>query len=319
MAGLDNINFEIMDEETEMFSKETNTTTGSTTFTESSVEKSVSLTDKIAEYVKQKNPNVYILTPCYGGQCFVNYVHCLLATIDLFRKLNIDLRVEFCKNDSLVSRARNNLVARAMSDPKMTHFIFIDADISWDPMDIIKLLISDKQLIGGIYPLKHYEWKDLVVDKTNPYNSNVIQSWINRKNQSQFKDVITDESLVQQKLLKYNVNYLGNTLTIDQNLAEVRHLATGFMMIKRDVISKMSRGYPSTKYVDDVQFLRAEENEFAFALFDCGVEDGHYLSEDWLFCERWRKMGGQIFIDVSISLTHTGTEDYRGCYISSLI
>ena len=88
--------------------------------------------------------------------------------------------------------------------------MFIDSDISWDPIDIIKLLLSDKQLVGGIYPLKYYDWKDLIKDKNNPYNSNVIQSWITRKNQSQFKDAISDEALVQHKLLRYNVNYINN-------------------------------------------------------------------------------------------------------------
>jgi len=45
----------------------------------------------------------------------------------------------------------------------------------------------------------------------------------------------------------------------------------------------------------------------------------HYMSEDWMFCERWNKMGGSIFIDVSISLNHTGSETYKGCYMASLI
>jgi hypothetical protein len=112
---------------------------------------------------------------------------------------------------------------------------------------------------------------------------------------------------------------LNNTLSIEKNLAKVKHLATGFMMIKRNVIEKMSMAFPSTKYVDDVNFLKPNENEFAYALFDCGVEEGHYFSEDWLFCHRWSKMGGTIWIDVSISLTHTGIEDYRGCYIASMM
>ena len=81
----------------------------------------------------------------------------------------------------------------------------------------------------------------------------------------------------------------------------------------------MSMAFPSTKYTDDVCFLRAEENKYAYALFDCGVEDGHYFSEDWLFCKRWSKMGGNIFVDVSINLIHTGIEDYKGSYISTII
>jgi acyl-CoA synthetase (AMP-forming)/AMP-acid ligase II len=314
-----NIKFDVLDDDESLFKSNNETTTENPAIKNAEVTQDLTFEEKIREYVSTKNPCVYILTPCYGGMCYVDYLMCLMATVERFRNLGIELKVEFCKNDSLVSRARNNLIARAMNNPRMTHVIFIDSDIAWDPIDIVKLLIADKQLIGGIYPLKHYDWNELIKDKTNPYNSNVIQSWINRKNQSQFKDVISDDALVQQKLLKYNVNYLHNTLSIEKNLAEVRHLATGFMMIKRNVLDKMSKAYPSTKYVDDVQFLSGTENDFAYALFDCGVIEDHYMSEDWLFCERWRKMGGKIFIDVSIPLSHTGSETYRGCYLSSLL
>lgn len=319
MSELNSVNYDIMEDEESLFSSNESTTQRTTIVKEDIVSQEMSFEEKVNEFVRTKQPCVYILTPCYGGMCHVDYLHCLLATMDKFRLMGIEIKVEFCKNDSLVSRARNNLVARAMNNPKLTHIMFIDSDISWDPIDVVKLLLDDKQLVGGIYPLKYYDWKDLIVDKTNPYNSNVIQSWINRKNQSQFKNMISDEALVQHKLLKYNVNYIDNTLSIDKNLAEVRHLATGFMMIKRDVIEKMSRAFPSTKYVDDVQFLNGTENDFAFALFDCGVVDAHYMSEDWMFCERWRQMGGKIYIDVSIPLSHSGTETFRGCYLTTLI
>ena len=275
----------------------------------------------VQEYLSKNKPCIYILTPCFGSVCFVNYVHCLISTIDTLRQYGIEVVIEFCRNDSLVSRARNNLVARAMANPKMTHIMFIDNDITWDINDILKLLISDKNLVGGIYPLKNYNWSDLLVDKKDPTNPspNTIQQMIDRKNNSQFKDIISDESMVQFNLVRYNVNYLDSTLNIDKNLAKVKHIATGFMMIKRNVIEKMSQAFPSTKYVDDVNFLKKEENEFAYALFDCGVEEGHYFSEDWLFCHRWTKMGGSIWMDVSIALTHTGIEDYKGCYITSII
>jgi len=242
-----------------------------------------------------------------------------MNTVELFRKLNIPLKIEFCKNDSLVSRARNNLIARAMTDKEATHFMFIDNDISWDPTDILKLIIAEKDLIGGIYPLKNYDWDKLVSDPANPYNSNIVKSWIQKKNDSQLKSMLPDAAMIQHNLLRYNVNYLGNCLEIENNLAKVKHLATGFMLIRRNLLENMMKAFPSTKYTDDVNFLKPEENAMAYALFDCGVEEGHYFSEDWLFCSRWSKMGGSIFIDVSINLTHTGIEDYRGCYISSII
>ena len=275
----------------------------------------------IKEFVSQNKICLYILTPCFASLCYVNYVHCLLNTKEVLKELGIEIHIEFCKNDSLVSRARNNLVAKAMFNPNMTHCLFIDNDITWQPTDILKLLIADKQLVGGVYPLKNYNWKDLLVDSADPTHPspNVIQKWIEKKNNSQFKDLIPNDQLVQNKLLKYNINYLGNVLNIENNLAKVRHLATGFMLFKRSVIENMSKAFPSTKYVDDVGFLQANESEFAYALFDCGVEDNHYFSEDWLFCHRWTKMGGNIYIDVTINLTHTGIEDYQGSYLSSLI
>lgn len=273
--------------------------------------------DKVTEYLSKNKVCLYILTPHYGGMCYVNYMKSLIATISRMKEVGVELHLEFCNNDSLVSRARNNLVAKAMTNPNMTHMLFIDNDITWDPDSILKLIVADKPLVGGIYPLKHYNWERLVT--TNPENPNVVQNWIDRKNQSMFKDAIADVDMVHHRMLSYNLNYSTPTLKIENNLTAVRHIATGFMMIKRKVIEKMQLAFPSTKYVDDVGFLSSKESEQAFALFDCGVEDGHYFSEDWLFCHRWTKMGGEIHVDVTINLNHTGPVDFRGCYLASVI
>jgi hypothetical protein len=319
MSSLDGLNFEVVDSEQDLFTQKNNVTAGSSRMQNAVINQNVPFDEKIHKYVKENSPKIYLLTPCFASLCYVSYVHCLMRTIELCKLYGIQLQVEFCRNDSLVSRARNNLVARAMADPATTHIMFIDNDITWDPLDMIKLMVSDKQLIGGIYPLKNYNWNELIKDKQNPFNSNAVQTIISRKNQSQFKNIISDEEMLQYNLLKYNVNYITPSLSIEENLAKVKHIATGFMMIQRNVIEKMSKAFPSTKYVDDVNFLRQNENEFAYALFDCGVEEGHYFSEDWLFCHRWTKMGGSIWMDVSINLTHTGIEDYRGSYLATLI
>ena len=315
----DNIKFEIVDEDAPLF-------TSKPIHPQSTIQEVLdtnpntnNFEQNVREYISRVKPKLYILTPCFGSVCFVNFVQCIMATFNIFQKLDFPIQVEFCKNDSLVSRARNNLIAKAMNDQAATHFLFIDNDITWDPVDILKLIMADKPLCGGIYPLKHYYWDKLVKDDLNPYNTNVIQSWMTKKNNSQLRGRISDADTVQHNLLRYNINYLENYLTIDNNMAKVKHLATGFMMIHRDVIVKMSKAFPSTKYTDDVGFLEGSQNDYAYALFDCGVEEGHYFSEDWLFCSRWAKMGGSIYADVSINLTHTGIEDYKGCYLSSVL
>lgn len=266
---------------------------------------------------KLKHPKVglWILTPCFASLCYVKFVTSLIKTMDLFRQIDIPIFVEFCGNDSLVSRARNNMIARAMNSDSMTHVLFIDNDISWNPIDVLKLLFSEKDIIGGIYPLKRYHWSRLVPTGLDDPVKTLLQHYEN----SAVRHTTTKEEFIQQNLLNYNMNYLQEkTLIQNGSLCEVKHVATGFMMIRREVIEKMSQSFPSTKYVDDVGYLNPEENQYAYALFDCGVEDGHYFSEDWMFCHRWRNMGGSIFMDISIKLSHTGIEEYNGFILSTI-
>lgn len=315
---MDNITFEIIEDPSELFPEEIEPVN---TEIQKEIEKLVnSPVETPAPAIPMPIPmsiptppiKICILTPCFAGQCNTNYVISLMNTIEFFRKIGIEMRIEFCKNDSLVSRARNNLIAKAMTDPSITHMMFIDNDITWNPSDIMKLILSNKELIGGIYPLKHYEWSRLMDPK-------FIQRKIQRKTDSSLKDHVTDENMIKHNLLRYNVNYLNPLLHIEQNLAKVKHIATGFMLIQRSCIEKMMKRYFYTKYTDDVAFLEPHENKMAYALFDCGVCDNHYYSEDWMFCDRWSKMDGEIWIDVTVNLVHSGPHDFEGSYIASII
>lgn len=267
----------------------------------------------VIDYISKTKPHLIILTPCYNSSMYVTYTESLLQTMFMCKDLGINATVHFCRNDSLVSRARNNLIAKAMSIPTATHFLFIDADITWSPFDILKLLVADKHIVGGIYPIKNYEFDKLAA------NPNAVNDIFARKNKSQLKDAFSNKEYLQTNMVRYNINYVSNMLEIENNLTKVKHLATGFMLIKRSVIEVMSKAFPQTKYVDDVNFLSGKENDFAYALFDCGVEDNHYLSEDWMFCRRWQKMGGSVYADITINLDHTGVETYKGSFISSLM
>jgi hypothetical protein len=57
-------------------------------------------------------------------------------------------------NESLVTRARNNLMAKMMTNAAATHFMFIDADIRFQPESIFQMIACDKDVIGGLYPKK---------------------------------------------------------------------------------------------------------------------------------------------------------------------
>lgn len=120
--------------------------------------------ETIKAYIAEHKPNLAILTPAYGSQVYVNYTHSLINTVNLCNLVGLPVRIEFCRNDSLVSRARNNLVAKALLDKDTTHVMFIDADISWSPVDMLNMLMSDKDVVGGAYPVKSREWDRLMLE-----------------------------------------------------------------------------------------------------------------------------------------------------------
>lgn len=266
---------------------------------------------KLKDYVIEKNPTLAILTPCYGGLCHSSYTICLINTIEIFHSVGFRVNVHFLNNDSLVSRARNNLIGSTMLDKSITHFMFIDGDIVWNPIDIIKLVLADEMIIGGLYPKKAYKFNKIISNPT------VINNWIEKKNK--IDPNISNETIVRNNLLDYNLNYLSPHLEINNNIIEIKHLATGFMMIKREAIELMISKYPETKYIDDTGFIPKEKSTYTYALFDCGVINGSYYSEDWLFCHRWTEIGGKIYANISIDLIHIGVENYEGSFIKNLL
>jgi len=109
--------------------------------------------------------------------------------------------------------------------------------------------------------------------------------------------------------LVMNFKY-GNT-PIRDGFAEVLDGPTGFMLIKRDVFTKMHAHYPELKCVNDHQNKDLDEY---IAVFDCMIDpvSRRYLSEDYAFCRRWQQMGGQIFADVMTTLGHVGNIRFFG-------
>ena len=196
-----------------------------------------------------------------------------------------------------------------MSDLSVTHLMFIDTDITWEPNEILKLLFADKYVCGGIYPLKKYNWEFLA----NPNFANEI---LERRKNNKLQTNDQPNDYLQSLMVKYNVNLIPNTQIQPNGLLEAKHIPNGFMMFKRETIEKMIEAYPHSKYRDDVGYLNENEQEFAYALFDTCIIDTHFYSEDWAFCHKWKEMGGNCYAHIGIKLTHTGQEHFKGCFLN---
>ena len=46
---------------------------------------------------------------------------------------------------------------------------------------------------------------------------------------------MSDAEFIQKRMVKYNLNFLGEKIIVEDSMTEVYHIPTGFMMIKRNV------------------------------------------------------------------------------------
>jgi len=237
--------------------------------------------------------NIFFATPCYGGVITDQYFLSMFKTSQELMKYGINFRITTLRNESLVTRARNILVAMFL-DSDATHLMFIDADIEFDAESVVRMLALDKPIIAGAYPKKVVDWEQ------------VKQAALRGE-----KDVSTFGA-------QYAINFKFNDpvtkqLTVDRGAVEVLDASTGFFMIKREVIEKMIQHYPELHYKNDSS-IDTRFNKHCYALFDTMIdpEDNRYLSEDYTFCRRWQKMGGKMWIDPSTRLNHVGAFTFAG-------
>ena len=99
---------------------------------------------KVEELRKKK---LFVATPMYGGMSHGMYVKSCLDLQAICGQYGIEVRFSFIFNESLITRARNYLADEFLRAEGFTHMLFIDADIHFDPRDVIACLALDKDII----------------------------------------------------------------------------------------------------------------------------------------------------------------------------
>lgn len=101
-----------------------------------------------------RTTRVHICMPCYAGMLTESTFMSFIKWANTCRQLGLDWTIETMTNESLISRARNTMVAKFLNNPDSTHLMFVDADIGWEPWHLLALLNRDVDVIGGLYPMK---------------------------------------------------------------------------------------------------------------------------------------------------------------------
>lgn len=233
-----------------------------------------------------EKPNILVGTPMFNGSCYGMFTLSLLGFSNACHQRGVGYEVRAIANESLIPRARN-ILAHYFLKTKSTHLMFIDADIGFDGEDVLRLADADKDIIGGAYPKKLIDWK---------------------KVEAAVKAGIPAEQLNAYVSEGYVVNALTSERPADLTVPyEVSHIGTGFMLIKRRVFEELEPYVPKFK-------INQWDEEWHSEFFATSIneERGVLLSEDYYFCDLWRRHGGQVFLDLRVLLAHIGLHVFTG-------
>lgn len=122
-----------------------------------------------------------IATPFYRREAYVPYIASLVSSIRALELFHVNWAFTDVCGDAYVDRARNAIVADFLaSKEQLTDLIFIDSDLGWNVEGFLRLLLTEKDFVGGVYPIKKIG--DMAVQAVDPFtmdNAGLVQcEWI---------------------------------------------------------------------------------------------------------------------------------------------
>lgn len=235
--------------------------------------------------------HIVVATPCYGGVVTQRYMQSVCGLMLAATHDEVTVTLELLGNDSMITRARNSLVATALDNPQATHLMFIDADIGFTPEQIGRMLRFDREVVAGMYPLKIIEYGEPLAHR------------------------MADGEPIETAQLRYVGALLPSVDRQEEDgFVTAEFAGTGFMLIKRAALERMIAAYPDLRFNAVHDRARPSASRNQYALFDGMIhpDTGDYLSEDYTFCHRWRALGGDVWIDTRSRLIHVGPREFAG-------
>ena len=133
---------------------------------------------------------------------------------------DFNLKVLFKDGDALITRARANLVSQFLDDPGLTHLLFIDADIGFEPDQVLRLIECGAGMAAAVYPIKRIDWDRV---------------------KTAFDSGRPDPAAAALKYV-FEVDD-PNVVIAHAGFVRVRYAGTGFLMIRRHTLERMCARY----------------------------------------------------------------------------
>lgn len=254
-------------------------------------------------YLRSKH--IVVATPAYGGWLAVNYINSMYKLRDMCKDIGIRLSVAHMYNDSLITRIRNTMVDDFLKRSDATDLFFIDADIGFNPADVISLLFHPEEIVSA--PCSR---KELRLDR-------VYKAGMEGRGPFTKQEL---EGMCGQIVMNFLPNQQPKEFNLGRML-EVMDGGTGFMRIKREVFTKFREFYGDERLYlpligEDTfggpmyMFFQAEIDPDSVNFGGSNLPQ--YISEDYSFTRRARKAGIKAWIAPWIKTSHFGTYHFQG-------
>ena len=247
---------------------------------------------------------LFLGVPMYGGMCAGMFAKSVADLTAICTSHGIQMRTYFLFNESLIPRARNYICDEFMRSD-CTHMLFIDADIGFDPRDVLAMLAlqsddTEYDVLAAPYPKKTISWEKikLAVDKG-----------------------IADED--PNVLEKYVGDYVFNPKAGSGNIridipVEVSEVGTGFMMTRRKTFENFTGAFPQYSYKPDhvrTEHFDGSREIMMYFQAEIDPESKRYLSEDYWFCRKLQEIGNKIWYCPWMKTQHVGSYIFGGSLI----
>ncbi len=230
---------------------------------------------------------LFIATPMARGDCKGVYAASLARLFHTLGKWEIPFQYQYLTDDGLITRARNRLSVEFLNS-SCTDILMLDSDIGFMVGDILVMMAVNRPFVSASYPLSRINWEKV----------------------KEAAGTHTAEELKEIACSDFVLNY-GLHFDCDR-LSRVPEAGGGCNLVSRSVFKDLMHCFGNLRY-------RPRKNEpsyegYGWDFFGAGVDSltGYYEPEDYMFCKKYREMGGEIWLCPWVTLEHVGEVTFKG-------
>ncbi len=216
-----------------------------------------------------------IAIPCYTGAVSVETLKTVVDGLQEASRMGFDgCCLWTYSGDGRIIHVRNRIVSEFW-DAGFSDLILLDDDVGASGGSIGRLLSYPVDFVAGVYPAR----KD---------PEEYCVRWLHE-----------DAAVEPDWYIEEDA---------ETGLMRVAGVPAGFLRITRACAGRMIAHYKEGAYPN-----AKAPGKTVYRLFDWDLRVAADWGEDISFCKRWRDIGGDVWIDPGIRLTHTGPKMFKGC------